>query len=264
MNKWNSSLYPTREHEDAAVYVTDFFSKQGCVDAVLLTCSCARGKAVPSSCVDISVLLRPNTDDATREQLAGSWGKHSEGSPVLTALTAHGTYAEVHIDMTDGVFREGYHGWCSGPDDFELEIGNLLEYSVALCEKGRHLAELREVWLPYYTSELRNRRLEMVGKYCLNNIDHVAPYVERQLYFQAFERLYNATGEFLQALFIARRKYPIAYDKWIREQIVEILGLPNLYPRLVDLLSIKDFESTEMKEKADTLHDMFNEYCVVR
>jgi hypothetical protein len=264
MNRWSSSLYPTREHEDAAVYVTDFFSKQDCVDAVLLTGSCARGKAVPGSCVDISVLLEPHTDHATRERLARGWSMHSEGSCVLAALAAHGKYAHVDLDMADGDFREGYNGWCSGPDDFELEIGNLLQYSVPLYEKGARLVELREAWLPYYPSELRNRRLSMVGKYCLNNIDHVAPYVERQLYFQAFRRLYNATGEFLQGLFIARRKYPIAYDKWIREQIVEILGLPDLYPRLVDLLSIKDLESTETREKADTLHDMFNEYCAGR
>ena len=195
------------------------------MDAVLLTCSCARGKAVPASCVDISVLLRPQTDRAHREQLAGAWSKHSEGSPVVAALAAHGKYAHIDLDMTDGAFREGYHGWCSGPDEFELEIGNLLHYSVPLFEKGSRLLELKEAWLPYYSSELRNRRLAMVGEYCLNNIDHVAPYVERQLYFQAFRRLYNAAGEFLQALFIARRTYPIAYDKWIKEQLEEILGL---------------------------------------
>ena len=134
MNIWNSSLYPTRQHEDAARYVTDFFSKQERVDAVLLTCSCARGKAVPGSCVDISVLLQPHTDQATREQLASAWSKHSEGSPVLAALAAHGKYAHVDLDMTEGDFREGYHGWCSGPDEFELEIGNLLQYSVPLYD----------------------------------------------------------------------------------------------------------------------------------
>lgn len=262
MTSCNSSLYPTRQHEDAALYATEFFSEQEFVDAVLLTCSCARGKAVPSSCVDISVLLRSHTDLATREHLNGAWAKHSEGSSVVAALAAHGTYAHIDIDITNGDLRESYHGWCSGPDEFELEIGNLLQYSVPLYETGSHLLKLRDAWLPYYSPELRKRRLAMAAKYCLNNIDHVAPFLERQLFFQAFRRLYNASGEFLQALFIARRKYPIAYDKWIKEQLVEILGLPDLYPRFVDLLSIKDFESSEIKNKADSLHDMFNEYCM--
>lgn len=258
----NLSLYPTRQHEEAAQYATDFFSKQEYVDAVLLTCSCARGKAVPGSCVDISVLLRSHTDHATCEKLASTWLKCSENSPVLAALATHGKYAHVDLDITVGDFRESYHGWCSGPDDFELEIGNLLQYSVPLYENGTRLSELCKAWLPYYSSELRDRRLRMVGKYFLNNIDHVAPYVERQLYFQAFRRLYNAAGEFLQALFIARYKYPIAYEKWIKEQLVEILEFPDLYPRFVDLLSIKDFESSKMKEKADSLLHMYNEYCV--
>lgn len=259
MDKNDHSLYPTAQHADAALYASEFFSAQESVEAVLLTCSCARGKAVPSSCVDISVLLRPESD---RKQLESAWSKHSAGSPVVTALAAHGEYAHIDIDLTDGAFRAAYHGWCSGPDEFELEIGNLLHYSVPLFEEGSRLLELKKQWLPYYSSKFRQTRLEMVAKYCLNNIDHVAPYVARQLYFQAFRRLYNAAGEFLQALFITRCKYPIAYDKWIKEQLVEILGLPELYPRFVDLIAIRDFESSEIKDKADSLYDMFHEYCM--
>jgi hypothetical protein len=84
--------------------------------------------------------------------------------------------------------------------------------------------------------------------------------VERGLYFQSFRRLYNAFGEFLQALFIARRVYPIAYDKWICEQIEEILGLPELYRQLPALLEIPHFESREHAVKAETLRRLLHEY----
>jgi len=255
----NHSLYPTTQHANAAAYASDFFSRQEGVEAVLLTCSCARGKAVPASCVDISVLVRPGTD---QRQLEMAWAGHSEGSSVVSALAAHGKYAHIDIEVTDGLFTEGYHGPCSGPDEFELEIGNLLHYSAPIFERGPRFRELKKEWLPYYSSQLRERRLASVKKYCLNNIDHIAPYVERKLYFQAFRRLYNPSGEFLQALFIHRRKYPIAYDKWIREQLEEILGLPELYPRFVSLLSVKHFESDELREKAEILHDMLSKYCV--
>ncbi len=261
MDAYHSPLFPTPQHEEAAQYATEFFSTQERVDAVLLTCSCARGKAAPASCVDLSILLPPETDRAAREQLAHAWTEHSEGSPVLAALAAHGKYAQVDIDLTSGVFQEGYHGWCSGPDEFELEVGNLLQYSVPLREGNARLTELREAWLPYYNPETRDRRLAMVSKYCLNNIDHVAPYVDRQLHFQAFRRLYNAAGEVLQALFIARGVYPIAYDKWIKEQLVEILELPGLYPRFADLLSLRPFENDEMTDKAEALRGMLDEYC---
>ena len=51
----------------------------------------------------------------------------------------------------------------------------------------------------------------------------------RRLYFQPFDRQYNAYREVLQAMFITWRAYPIAYNKWIREQVEEILGLPELH-----------------------------------
>jgi hypothetical protein len=36
----------------------------------------------------------------------------------------------------------------------------------------------------------------------------------------------------LQALFVERRTYPLAYNKWIREQVTEWLTLPGLYEEL--------------------------------
>ncbi len=100
----------------------------------------------------------------------------------------------------------------------------------------------------------------MVLRYCFNNLDHIPPYVDRGLYFQSFNRLYDAFGEFLQALFIARRKYPIAYDKWIREQVEEILELPDLYPHLPRLLEIQHFESTQIAAKAEDLRGLVKQY----
>ena len=66
--------------------------------------------------------------------------------------------------------------------------------------------------------------------------------MERGLFSQSFDRLFNVYQEFLQALFISRRTYPIAFNKWIREQIVEILGLPELYQRLPRLFEIQGFK----------------------
>lgn len=93
-------------------------------------------------------------------------------------------------------------------------------------------------------------------------LDHIPPYVGRGLFFQAFARLSSAFQMFLQALFISRRTYPIAYDKWIHEQIVEILGLPELYPRLPQLFEIAHFESDEVITKADALRRIAEDYIV--
>jgi hypothetical protein len=65
---------------------------------------------------------------------------------------------------------------------------------------------------------------------------------------------------FLQALFIARRTYPIAYDKWTHEQIVETLGLPDLYAQLPRLFEIGHFESDELVSKARDLQRLLDSW----
>jgi hypothetical protein len=55
---------------------------------------------------------------------------------------------------------------------------------------------------------------------------------------------------------------PIAYDKWIKEQIRDILILPDLYDRLVRLISIENIESTMILEKAELLRRLIDEYNI--
>ncbi len=54
-----SPAYPTPQHERSAAAIVDFFSRQPAVSTVLLTCSCARGRASRDPCLDIAVLLLP-------------------------------------------------------------------------------------------------------------------------------------------------------------------------------------------------------------
>jgi hypothetical protein len=46
-----------------------------------------------------------------------------------------GKYSHVDLEFIDGDFKEGYHEWTSGPDDFELEIGNFIAHSKPLYKK---------------------------------------------------------------------------------------------------------------------------------
>jgi hypothetical protein len=105
---------------------------------------------------------------------------------------------------------------------------------------------------------LRQQRLAGVRWNCQHYLAHIPLYVERGLYFQSFSRLWAAFQMFLQALFISRRTYPIAYDKWIREQVVDILGLPELYAHLPHLFEIGHFESAELVEKANSLQRLLD------
>ena len=257
-----ATIYPSVEHERAALAITGFFARQE-VDAVLLTCSCARGKAVKGSCLDISILVPPTKAvDPSMFHVKQSWEKYYESEEVFRELNKLGKHSHVDLDFTDGHFEPHDWGWTGGPDNFELEIGNIVAHSVPLLERTDYFQRLRGRWLPYYSDELRRERLAQARKYCLNNLDHIPPYVERGLHFQAFQRLHNAFKEFLQALFISRRIYPIAYDKWIREQIEDILGMPELHRQFVSLLEITHFESLEIAQKAAKLESLFHAYIV--
>lgn len=247
-----SPAYPTVQHERSAQAIVDFFRRQSGISAVLLVGSTARGAAVPDSCLDVTVLLQPGLSPTLRDQVEASWRAFYQAEPVFEAQRRLGAFTQVDLDFHDGLLDPTHHlhGWTSGADEFELEVGNLLAYSFPLWQSDGHYPDLKARWLPYYGEELREARLRMVLGCCSNNLAHIRPYVQRGLVFQAFKRLYHAFEEFLQALFIARRTYPIAYDKWVREQIVQILNLPALYPRLVKLFQIHELESRELEEKA--------------
>jgi predicted nucleotidyltransferase len=251
--------YPTVEHEQASRAIVNFFSKVPDVEAVILTGSCARAKATKDSCLDIVVLV-PRKASVSKSELERRWSGLYENDAVFDKLRSVGRYSHVDLDFTDGCFVPKPRGWTSGPDEFELEIGNTLVYSVPLWERADRFERLRAKWLPYYDEELRKERLAAALQFCLNNLDHVPLYVKRGLYFQAFDRLYNAFQEFLQALFIMHRTYPIAYDKWIREQIEEILGMPELYQKLIGLFEIQHFESQEIAQKARKLDNLLEKY----
>jgi hypothetical protein len=253
--------YPTAEHEAAAQHIVEFFSRDDDLDAVLLVNSCARGKATRDSCLDLVVLARPETLRSRRSELEAGWAELNATSPAIAALARVGRNSVVHLDFVDGVFVPYERNEASGPDDFELWIGNYVAYSVPLWEGTGYFAELRRQWLPYYDEALRHARLRSVRRYCLANLRAIPLCVERELYFQAFDRLYNAYRELLQAVFIARCTYPIAYNKWIKEQVTELLELPELYAELPRLLEISKLEGSEVASKARCVEELLEAYA---
>jgi hypothetical protein len=54
-------------------------------------------------------------------------------------------------------------------------------------------------------------------------------------------------------VFIAHRVYPIAYNKWLREQVEGWLGHPELYAELPSVLEIRHLESAELVGKGEHL-----------
>jgi len=247
--------YPSGTHEEASHAVLEHFRGQPQVKAILLTNSCARGKATRDSCLDMLIVLPHGLGADETHDIERRWKEYRAREPVFAALERVGRFSEIDLEFGNAAVHHStfHHGWTTGPDHFELEIGNTFAYSLILWEADSSFRALRDSWLPYYDESLRITRLAEVRRYFQNNLDHVEPYVGRGLYFAAHKRIFNAFGELLQALFIARKIYPIAYDKHVREQVVEMLGLESLYRELTGVFEIGSFESRELVEKSRLL-----------
>lgn len=250
--------FPTRLHEDVAETAYAFFQAFPAVDTILIINSCARGQAVPESDLDMGVLVRPETTGEEIARLEGLWKQEALGSAIVQAYLKTGKFAHLHLDLFKGEYFPEVWDDGGGPDDFEIGIGNSVAYAAPLHRAGPAYRALQQHWLPYYDEDLRQQRLAMVRAACVYDLDHIPFFVRRELYFQAFHRLLKAFHEFLQAVFIARRVYPLTYDKWIRMQVQDWLGLPELYAALPGLLSVSNLESSELVEKAVQLKDLLD------
>lgn len=249
-----SSLgFPTALHQQVAQLAKSFFEVRSEVDTVLVVNSCARGQAAAESDLDLAVLVAPNTSVHDTQTLEAEWRAYASADPIVTQFRHSGRFTQVHLDVFDGQFTPTVWDDGGGPDAFEVEIGNRVTYAVPLGNSGLHFQSLRAQWLPYYSEELRLSRLTMVREACSYDLDRVPFFLNRNLYFPAFDYLYKAFQEFLQALFIMRRTYPLSYTKWIREQVSNRLGLPEVYRDLPPLLSVRNLESTEVGDKAGAL-----------
>jgi len=245
--------FPTALHREVADLARDFFSAQAHVDTILVVNSCARGRAVAGSDLDMAVLITPTAPSQEVQSLTMKWNQFMATQSVVHRFRSTGRFTQVHVDVFDGRMTPTVWDDGGGPDSFEVEIGNRIAYAAPLEDAGTYFRQLQSQWMPYYGDDLLLSRLAMVREACARDLDAIPFFLGRSLYFQAFDRLYKALQEFLQALFLARRTYPLAYNKWIREQVAEWLSLPDLYEELPPILSIGSIESAELGQKADAL-----------
>jgi hypothetical protein len=145
-------------------------------------------------------------------------------------------------------------------DEFETTIGNLFVHSVTLYEKGDHYQKLKQRYLPFYNDKLRKIRLAGTRKELAYKIWKTKWLAERCEYLSSLEALLEAQRIFLQHLFIKRRRYPIDYSKWIKEQCSRVLQMPDLYQELASIVNGVELTEKSLTKKADTLEKLFVKY----
>ncbi len=254
------TTYPSLAHQEAARAVVTHFQQMIDTEAVLLVNSCAHGRATIDSSLDMIVYIDSDALTSNCQQLKDRWLDFYQTDNRFVELHQVGRFADVHLDMVDGRYTPRERTLDDGVDNFELELGNHLAYSVILWERRDYARQLRRLWLPYYSELLRQTRLVQVKNAFHYHLDHIALYARQGFYFAAFDRLYTSFKLFMQALFIARRTYPLAYNKWIREQIEELLGLPELYRLLPGLLEVRPFDSGVVTGRAQELGILMSHY----
>jgi len=250
--------FPTRTHKEAAESVMNYFHNSKHVDTVLVVNSCARGQAVAESDLDFAILVSPGITEAEWHELENAWQTFAKTDPAISGYRSSGPHALLHLDLITGNYLPGQMEEGGMPDFFEIEIGNQVCYSEPFGEVGPFFLDLKRRWLPYYDEALRDERLRMTVQSCEYDLDRIRPYLDRHLHFQAFDRLTVAFQKYLQALFISKSTYPLAYNKWIKLQVATWLGLPDLYAQLPPILSVSNIESFETAEKAVMLKTLLH------
>ena len=248
--------FPTTLHQDTAGIVLNYFLPLQQVDTVLVVNSCARGQSVPESDLDFAILVKPSASPVDISNIYEDWVKYSSAQPIIQQYKRFGPYAHLHLDLIDGRYIPAEWELGVPPDSYELEIGNQICYSAPMEKAGNYFQELQNKYLPYYDEEQRLQRLARTRSACEYDLNHIPFLVRRRLFFHAFDTLYMAFQKYLQSLFIAHRTYPVAYNKWIKDQVVNILNKPDLYPYLSPLLSVQNIESNELVHKAEMLREL--------
>jgi predicted nucleotidyltransferase len=246
-------------HQQSAEIITDYFSNFSSIDTVLVVNSCARKQAVPESDLDFAILVKPATTPDEIAEIGRRWKLFEESQSTILKYKQSGPFAHLHLDIISGDYAPVDMGDGEPIDYFEIQIGNQVCHSAPMGIIGSYFNELQNKWLPYYEEKLRLKRLSLAKDACAYDLNHIPFLVRRGLYFHAFETLYKALQEYLQTLFISARIYPIAYNKWIKEQVAKWLNRPDLYTRLLSILSITNIESDEINQKANNLRILLNE-----
>lgn len=254
-------IFPTELHKQTIEVAKNFFLQQQNIDTILVVNSLAREKATLESDIDMAILITQSTPNSEIIKLENIWQEFLKSNPTLNQFKKSSKFAQIHLDIIDGVFEPTIWEDGGSVDYFEVEIGNRLLYSTPLTTEGEHFKKLKLEWLPYYDTIQQSHRLSLAKESCLFDLEHIPIFVKRGLYFQAFDKLYSAFQKFLQTLFIKHKTYPIAYNKWIKEQIIEILKLPELYNQLPNVISVNNIESNEILDKVITLKKLLDKYC---
>ena len=260
--------FPNRDYRRILEGMCEYFKRYPGTNAIVLTGSLARGKAVEGSCIDLAVFLNKeafaslgstvNRRARAYARLGGRICYHSGN------VEGGVTFGKVRVDLifTDGrLDPQQQDSYDVTRDEFETTVGNLFVYSVLMYVRGRAYQQMKERYLPFYDDALRKTRLQATAAEFRHKTWKARWLAERGEYVAALYSLLEAQRIFIQHLFIKERKYPIDYVKWLREQCKEILRMPDLYGEFTSTLGGIELTQEGITERSVMVEAIFDKYC---
>jgi predicted nucleotidyltransferase len=260
--------FPNQDYSRILERTCEYFRRYPGTNAIVLTGSLARGKAVEGSCIDLAVFLGKeafaslgSTVNRRAKAYARLGGKICYHSGNVEGGISFGNI-RVDLIFTDGrLDPQQQDSYDVTRDEFETTVGNLFVYSVPIYVKGRAYQRLREGYLPFYDDTLRKIRLQATATEFRHKTWKARWLAERREYTAALYSLLEAQRIFIQHLFIRERKYPIDYVKWLREQCEGILRMPSLYRELMSTLEGIELTRDGVAERVALMEALFDKYC---
>lgn len=111
-------------------------------------------------------------------------------------------------------------------DSVDMFVGALYQYGIPLIGEIPKKKLIEDEFLPFYSEDLRKKRLEML-------IPRIEKYNKRiellieQKNLDILDHIYKSRVYFLKWLFIYKRKYPVNLHKHLDYQLSKILFLPQ-------------------------------------
>lgn len=263
--------YPTPRHEQLARDLTNALALDPRVQTVLLSGSLARGRGVPESCVDLTVMVRP---EDFKRYVAKSGDRSGAAArrrrEAFTGLGADEIYEDglgmtvifsglqCHLGFTDGDLKPG--AGLPREDGFELEVGNYAVYSVPLLDRDSYWENWRRRFLPFLPEDVRLARLEAVRADFEYNLENIRLMARRGLLFHGLERVMIAFRYLIHMCFLTAKVYPIDYMKHLEEQVTLLLGHPGWLSQMSAVFTVPNLTPGLLMAKADLLRHLADSF----
>lgn len=73
-----------------------------------------------------------------------------------------------------------------------------------------------------------------------------------------FDELYTALRWVVQFLFIKKRVYPVDYRKRLEHQFEKLLGMPEFYPKIQNIIELKELSKDSLTKKIQEIKNIYD------